>query len=88
VDILQLFWRKQQRGGTVTDIEAMSILGKREVENWFQFAAILQREHIIRRTDEGSYVLARNLDQIRFSDFYRSLPWPLPTPDDWAPACG
>lgn len=82
LDILQLFWRKQQRGGTVSDIEAMSILGKKEVENWFQFAAILQREHIIRRTDEGSYVLARNLEQIRFCDFYRSLPWPLPSPAD------
>jgi membrane protein len=82
LDVLQLFWRKQQRGGTVSDIEAMSILGKREVENWFRFADILQREHIIRRTDEGTYVLARNLDQIRFSDFYRGLPWPLPGPED------
>lgn len=82
LDILQLFWRKQQLGGTVTDIEAMSILGKKEVENWFQFASILQRERIIRRTDEGSYVLARNLEHIRFCDFYRSLPWPLPAPGD------
>lgn len=82
LDILQLFWRKQQRGGMVTDIEAMSILGKKEVENWFQFADILQREHIIRRTDDGGYVLARNLEQIRFNDFYRSLPWPLPHPSD------
>lgn len=82
LDVLQLFWRKQQHGGTVTDIEAMSILGKQEVDLWFQFADILQREHLIQRTDDGAYVLARNLDQVRFSSFYRALPWPLPQPVD------
>jgi len=82
LDVLQLFWRKQQRGGTVTDIEAMSILGKQEMELWFQFTDILQREHLIQRTDDGSYVLARNLEQIKLSDFYRALPWPLPQPAD------
>lgn len=82
LDILQLFSRKQQRGGSVTDIEAMSILGKQEVENWFRFADILHRERIIQRTDDGGYVLSRNLDQIRFSDFYRALPWPLPSAAD------
>lgn len=82
LDILQLFWRKQQGGGAVSDVEAMSILGKKEVENWFQFADILQRERIICRTDAGGYVLARNLEQIQFSDFYRNLPWPLPSAAD------
>ena len=82
LDVLQLFWRKQLHGGTVTDIEALSILGGQETELWFQFADILQREHIIQRTDDGSYVLARNLDQISFSSFYRALPWSLPQPAD------
>ena len=27
-------------------------------------------------------MLARNLEQIQFSDFYRNLPWPLPSAAD------
>lgn len=82
LDVLQLFWRKQQHGGSVSDIDAMSILQWQEEELWFQFADILQREHLIQRTDDGAYVLARNLDQISFSSFYRALPWALPQPAD------
>ncbi|MDP2226386.1 MAG: YihY family inner membrane protein [Moraxellaceae bacterium] len=82
MDVLQLFWRKQQHGASVSDVEAMSILGKQEVEIWFDFVDILQRERMIHRTDTGSYVLTRNLEHIDFADFYRSLPWPLPRPAD------
>ncbi len=82
LDVLQLFWRKQQHGASVSDVEAMAILGKQEVEIWFDFVDLLTRERIIHRTDTGSYVLTRNLEHINFADFYRGLPWPLPTPAD------
>jgi membrane protein len=82
LDVLQLFWRRQQKGDSVSDIDAMAVLGKQEVEVWFDFARILQDQRIIHRTDTGSYVLSRNLETIDFFDFYRRLPWPLPTPQD------
>ncbi|MFN3586993.1 MAG: YihY family inner membrane protein [Moraxellaceae bacterium] len=82
LDVLQLFWRKQQHGASVSDVEAMAILGKQEVEIWFDFVDLLTQERIIHRTDTGSYVLTRNLEHIDFADFYRGLPWPLPTPAD------
>lgn len=82
LDVLQLFWQRQQKGGSVSDIDAMAVLGKDEVEVWFDFSRILQEQRIIQRTETGSYVLSRNLENIDFIDFYLKLPWPLPTPQD------
>lgn len=84
LDILQLFYRRQRSGFTVSDVEAMSVLGKQEVEAWTEFARILQEQRIILKTEEGDYVLCRNLDQLDFWDFYQRLPWPLPQPQDMA----
>jgi membrane protein len=82
LEVLQLFWQRQQQGTTVSDFDVMTVLGQKEEEIWFQFADILQQQRIIHRTDTGSYVLSRNLDDIAFFGFYRQLPWPLPTPDE------
>lgn len=83
MDVLQLFWRNQQTGSSVSDIDAMGVLGKQEVEVWFDFARILQDQNLIQRTDTGGYVLAKNLEKVNFFEFYQKLPWPLPTPHDF-----
>jgi membrane protein len=88
LDVLQLFWQRQQRGLTVSDIDAMAVLGKDEIEVWFDFSRILQEQRIIHRTDTGAYVLSRNLEALDFHDFYQKLPWPLPTPGDLAQLYG
>lgn len=80
LDVLQLFWRRQQQGATVSDVDAMAVLGQQEVEIWFELAQVLQQQRLIHRTDTGAYVLSRNLEHVDFIDFYRQLPWPLPTP--------
>jgi membrane protein len=82
MDVLHLFWVRQQRGNTVSDIDVMTVLGEQEEDEWFDFARLLEQQRLIRRTDTGTYVLARDLDAVDFIDFYRQLPWPLPTPDD------
>ncbi len=84
MDILQLFYRKYRVGGTVSDVEAIAILGKQEVEAWADYAQVLTEQRLIQKTDTGDYVLARSLDQLDFWAFYRQLPWPLPRPEDLA----
>lgn len=84
MDVLQLFWQRQQQGEAVSDIDAMEVLGQQEEEAWFDFAELLQAQKLIQRTDDGAYVLARNLETVDFLEFYRHLPWPLPTPADMA----
>lgn len=84
MDVLQLFWERHREGGTVSDLEIMGVLGEQEEEAWLDFAPLLEKQRIIRRTDSGSYMLARDLGGIDFYRFYRGLPWPLPTPADLA----
>lgn len=80
--ILHLFYNRQKIGSVVTEAEMMSLLGKKEVEDWSEFTDILQEQSIINKTDKGDYVLSRNLDQLNFWTFYQSLPYPLPRIED------
>jgi membrane protein len=82
LDILQLFYVRQLNGDTVSDVEAMELLGKREVEIWNQFADILLQQKFIQKNELGDYALIRNLDTVNFWQFYQTLPWPLPHPSD------
>lgn len=82
MDVLQLFHRRQQAGHSVSDVEAMSILGRYEVETWSEMANLLLSLNYIQKTEIGNYVLVRNLDRISFWEFYQHLPWPLPRPED------
>ena len=83
LDVLQLFYRRQLEGRTVSDIEAMHVLGKHEVETWTMFVDILVSQRIVQKTELGTYVLARNLEKVDFWQFYQTLPWPLPQPKDF-----
>lgn len=82
LDVLQLFLRRQQQGHSVSDAEAMSVLGRYEVEIWSDMANLLLNLNYIKKTENGNYVLVRNLDRISFWEFYQQLPWHLPRPED------
>jgi membrane protein len=79
-----LFYQRQLNGGTVSELEAMDVLGKRDVETWTQFVDILLTQNFIQKTESGQYVLVRNLHHVDFWQFYLSLPWPLPQAQDLA----
>ena len=49
--VLQLFYQRQLNGGTVSELEAMDVLGKRDVETWTQFVDILLTQHFIQKTE-------------------------------------
>lgn len=78
LDLLQLFYKKQKIGEVVTDAEALDIIGRSEIGRWPSYVLMLEKQNLIRRTDNNEYVLARNLDTIDFWTFYQSLPYPLP----------
>ena len=82
--VLQLFYQRQISGGSVSELEAMDVLGKRDVETWTQFVDILLNQNFIQKTEAGQYVLTRNLHHVDFWQFYLTLPWPLPQPEELA----
>ena len=78
LDVLELFHQKQKRGGTVSDREAMDILGRGEIGKWPYFMELLEKQNLITRTDSNEFVLIRNLEQVDLWQFVKNLPYALP----------
>ncbi|RZJ22284.1 YihY family inner membrane protein [Acinetobacter sp.] len=84
LDLLELFYHKQQRGESVSDEEALVVLGRDEIGRWPTYVLMLEKQNLVKRTDDNEYVLARNLSQVDFWSFYTQLPYPLPRRNDVA----
>lgn len=82
MDILELFYKKQKLGESVTEQEAMEILGRGEIGRWPTYVCMLEDQNLVKRTENNDYVLVRNLTQVDFWSFYKSLPYPLPRRSD------
>lgn len=82
LDLLELFYQKQQNGQTVTEAEALDVLGREEIGRWPSYVQLLEKQSLIKRTDDNNYVLLRNLAQVDFWSFYIQLPYTLPRRDD------
>ncbi|WP_445116701.1 YihY family inner membrane protein [Acinetobacter sp. WZC-1] len=82
LDILELFYKKQQTGEVVTDAEALDILGRGEIGRWPAYVSMLEKQNLVKRTENNEYVLVRNLDQVDFWSFYKTLPFTLPRRED------
>ena len=82
LDILELFYRKQKIGKTVTDTEALNVLGRAEIGRWPAYILLLEKQNLVKRTDNDEYVLVRNLSQVDFWSFYQALPFTLPRRED------
>ena len=82
LDILELFYKRQKLGLSVSDEDAMAILGRGEFEDESSYLQILQDNNLIKRTDDSDYMLCRDLNFIDFWSFYRTLNYPLPRRDD------
>lgn len=82
MDLLELFYNKQKLGESVTDAEALEVLGREEIGRWPRYADMLQQQNLIKSTSDDTFVLVRNLSQVDFWTFYKALPYPLPRRDD------
>ena len=82
LDLLELFYKKQLKGESVSDEEALSILGREEIGRWPSYVLMLEKQNLVKRTDNDEFVLARNLDQVDFWSFYTQLSYPLPRRQD------
>ncbi|CAG0925681.1 unnamed protein product, partial [Notodromas monacha] len=82
LDLLELFYKKQQQGLSVSDDEALDVLGRDELGRWPSYVFMLEQQNLVKRTDDNQYVLVRNLSQVDFWSFYSKLPYPLPKRKD------
>lgn len=82
LDMLELFYKKQQIGESVTEKQLLNIVGRGELGRLPAFILQLEAQNLIKRTDKDDYVLVRNLAQVDFWSFFTALPYPLPLRDD------
>jgi membrane protein len=70
LDVLYLFWQKQQSGKTVREIELLSnrhaIIRGLDSETWSALRDIFIQKKIITQNDKGHYLLSRDLHTISF----------------------
>lgn len=82
LSILSLLYERQKIGREVLDAEVMQLIGRDQSNQWAEFTDLLHANDLIIRTENDGLVLSRNLDQIDFWTFYKSLPYPLPCRED------
>jgi membrane protein len=70
LDVLHVFWRKQQSGNTVRESELLD--GRHEIirgldsETWGTVREILLQKKVIAENDKGQYLLSRDLHTVSF----------------------
>lgn len=78
VAILYRLWQAQQRGETLDDKTLLREVEGLDQSGWDQYVQLLMQPSIIRRTDQGEYLLARDLGAFTLEQLNAELPWPLP----------
>jgi membrane protein len=70
LDVLYLFWQKQQSGQTVREIELLNgrhtVIRDLDSETWSELRDIFMQKKIITQNDKGHYLLSRDLSSIKF----------------------
>ncbi|MDY6524629.1 YihY family inner membrane protein [Acinetobacter faecalis] len=82
LDLLELFYKKQKVGKSVSEHEALEVLGRDEIGRLPSYILMLEKQNLIKRTDDDKFVLVRNLSQVDFWNFYSNLPYSLPHKHD------
>lgn len=82
LDLLELFYKKQKVGKSVSEHEALEVLGRDEIGRLPSYIIMLEKQNLIKRTDDDKFVLVRNLSQVDFWSFYSNLPYSLPHKHD------
>lgn len=76
--VLHRLWLAQQKGQTLGDQVLLQEVEGLDQSRWDQYVQLLMRAKLIRRSDQGEYLLCCDLHGITLAQFCRLLPWPLP----------
>ena len=77
--LLHVFWERQQHGKTLRSREVRRVMRQSGISQWDEFRNLLLDARLIQRTDEGGYILSRDLRNLTLAQLLAALPWPLHT---------
>lgn len=75
--LLELFWQRQQQGCGIKPKEVQRVLKTVEANRWETFRNLLFKLNLIRRTEDGEFVLCRDLNALTLYELAQMLPWSL-----------
>lgn len=78
---LAILWEAQQTGKELSAKELFYKEGKLTSSEPFKQLEVLEKNKWIKKTASNKYILARDLSAVTFYDFFKSVPWKLPTID-------
>jgi membrane protein len=80
VGVLHRLWEGQKTGQALSDEQLLQEVVGLEQSRWDEYSQMLLQEDIIRRTDQGEFLLSRGLGSLTLNELCRRLPWPIPDP--------
>lgn len=75
--LLEILWRRQQQGRVLRNQDVRRVLKVAGASHWEEFHNLLMDLRLMRRTEGGSYVLGRDLNNLTLVQLLNMLPWAL-----------
>ncbi|MFT6352358.1 MAG: membrane protein [Neptuniibacter pectenicola] len=80
VAVLHRLWKAQNRGEAVTDQRLLQEVDTLDQGRWDTYLTLLVEEGIVKRSDQGEYLLSRSMSSLSLYELNDLLPWPTPAP--------
>jgi membrane protein len=78
IAVLEHLWQAQQQGASVPDYRLLKQVSGLNQSRWDNYQQLLIVGEIIKRTEQGEYILSRDLHDISIYQLNQLLPWPMP----------
>ncbi|WP_415898405.1 YihY family inner membrane protein [Neptuniibacter sp. QD48_11] len=80
VAVLHRLWKAQQQGESISDHKLLQEVDALDQGRWDSYLKILLEGGIVKRSDQGEYLLSRDLGNLTLYQLNQLLPWPTPLP--------
>lgn len=74
--LLRVFWQRQRQGRILRGNEVRQVMHDCGVTHWDEFRNLLQDRKLLRRTEDGDYLLTRDLRRLTLAQLLTMMPWP------------
>jgi membrane protein len=80
IGVLRKLWIAQRQGVTLTDEILLAQVAGLNQQRWDEYQQLLLDAQIICRSEQGEYLLARDLNDMSLDQLRHYFPWPVPKP--------
>lgn len=82
VAVLYRLWRAQREGEALSDQRLLQEVETLDQGRWDTYLTLLIDGGLVKRSDQGEYLLSCNMSTLSLFDVNRLLPWPTPNPTE------